>query len=81
MLVCTICGITVNDLEAFQIVRIGNRSTITIDKDGLAHNFTRTQDPTAQSLNAVRVNHERFHTAKNIVNPSCSLCILKSKEN
>ena len=84
MMVCTLCGLTVQSLDGFQIVRIGNRATVVLGPDG-AHNFTRVQNPipqshNAQSLNAIRVNHERFHTARNIVNPSCSLCILKSKK-
>jgi len=80
MMVCSLCGLAVNDLEAFQIIRIGNRATVVLGPDGIGHNFTRVQDPTPQSLNAIRVNHERFHTARNIVNPSCGLCILKSKK-
>lgn len=74
MPVCTICGLTAESLDGFEIVRTGNRSTVVLGPDGISHNFTRVQDPTPQSCNATRVNHQRFHSSRNIVNPNCSLC-------
>jgi len=74
MLVCTICGLTAESLDGFEIVRTGNRATIVLDKDGLGHNLQRTQDPSEQALNATNVNHRRWHVARGITNPRCSLC-------
>lgn len=73
-LVCTICGLTAESLDGFEIVRTGNRSTVVIDNDGLSHNFQGARDSIAQSRNATRVNHRRFHSSRNVVNPNCSLC-------
>lgn len=74
MMICTLCGIKVESLNGFEIVRLGNRSTTVLDKDGLGHNFTKIQDTTSQSLNARRVNHARYHVARKIRKWNCSLC-------
>ena len=71
---CVLCGIEVESLDGFEIVRIDNKQTI-VTKDGMAHSFKKVRGFSKVNSDIARmVNHVRFHTKRNIVNPNCLLC-------
>lgn len=75
MFECTLCGLEVESLSDFAIVRTDNKSTVVLGPDGIAHTFRKVRGfSKINSEIATRVNHERWHVARGIIKPGCPLC-------